>query len=216
MQETIWDISPPIDAATPVWPGDTPVGIERVWRMEAGSPVNVARLTCSPHTGAHADAPLHYDAQGSAIGAVPLAPYLGPCRVVHCIGAAPLVLPEHIAAHADRLPPRILLRTYERAPVTRWDDAFCAVAAETIDFLAARGVALIGIDTPSLDPQESKTMDAHARVRVHRMAILEGLVLDAVAPGDYELIALPLKLMTLDASPVRAVLRQSRADAAPG
>lgn len=216
MQETIWDISPPIDAATPVWPGDTPVGIERVWRMEAGSPVNVARLTCSLHTGAHADAPLHYDAQGSAIGAVPLAPYLGPCRVVHCIGAAPLVLPEHIAAYTDRLPPRVLLRTYEQAPVTRWDSGFCAVAAQTIDFLAARGVVLIGIDTPSLDPQESKTMDAHGRVRAHRMAILEGLVLDAVAPGDYELIALPLKLMTLDASPVRAVLRQSREDAAPG
>ena len=82
MQETIWDISPPIDTDTPVWPGDTPVGIERVWRMEAGSPVNVARLTCSPHTGAHADAPLHYDAQGAAIGRVPLSPYLGRCRVI--------------------------------------------------------------------------------------------------------------------------------------
>lgn len=216
MQETIWDISPPIDADTPVWPGDTPVGIDRVWRMEAGSPVNVARLTCSPHTGSHADAPLHYDAQGAAIGAVPLDPYLGPCRVVHCLGAGPLVLPEHIEPHADRLPPRVLLRTYASAPVTRWDSGFCAVAPETIDFLAARGVVLIGIDTPSLDPQESKTMQAHGRVRAHRMSILEGLVLDDVAPGDYELIALPLKLMTLDASPVRAVLRQSRPDGTLG
>ncbi|MGN6232918.1 MAG: arylformamidase [Trinickia sp.] len=207
MQQTIWDISPPIEPGTPVWPGDTPVGIERVWRMEAGSPVNIARLTCSPHTGAHADAPLHYDAEGAAIGLVPLAPYLGPCRVVHCIGTAPLVLPEHVAPFAEGLPPRVLLRTYERAPVTRWDEAFCAVAPQTIDFLAERGVVLIGIDTPSLDPQESKTMDAHSRVRAHRMSILEGLVLDAVAPGDYELIALPLKFTTLDASPVRAVLR---------
>ncbi len=210
MHETIWDISPPIDADTPVWPGDTPVGIDRVWRMEAGSPVNVARLTCSPHTGAHADAPLHYDAQGAAIGAVPLTPYLGPCRVVHCIGAAPLVLPKHIEPQADGLPPRVLLRTYARAPITRWDSGFCAVAPETIDFLAARGVMLVGIDTPSLDPQESKTMQAHGRVRAHRMSILEGLVLDDVAPGDYELIALPLKLTTLDASPVRAILRPSR------
>jgi arylformamidase len=206
---TLLDVSPPISTDTPVWPGDTPVGIERVWRMEAGSPVNVARFTLSPHTGAHADAPLHYDEDGAAIGEVPLDTYLGACRVVHCIGAAPLVLPEHIADFLDddNAPPRILLRTYASAPLDTWDSAFCAVAPATIDLLAARGVKLIGIDTPSLDPQESKTMDAHRRIRAHGMAILEGLVLDAVAPGDYELIALPLKFSTLDASPVRAVLR---------
>jgi arylformamidase len=100
-----------------------------------------------------------------------------------------------------------LLRTYERAPVTRWDSDFCAVAPQTVDLLAERGVTLIGIDTPSLDPEASKAMQAHGRVRTHGMAILEGLVLDDVAPGDYELIALPLKLTSLDASPVRAVLR---------
>ncbi|MDR5855318.1 arylformamidase [Caballeronia sp. LZ062] len=204
---TLIDISPPIAATTPVWPGDTPVGIERVWRMEAGSPVNVARLTLSPHTGAHADAPLHYDQHGAAIGEVALETYIGACRVVHCIGAAPLVTPEMIAAHLDDAPPRILIRTYDRAPLTAWDSAFCAVAPEAIDSMAAKGVKLVGIDTPSLDPQESKTMDAHRRIRAHGMAILEGLVLDAVAPGDYELIALPLKFSTLDASPVRAVLR---------
>ncbi|CAG4893540.1 arylformamidase [Paraburkholderia saeva] len=206
----LWDITPPIDPATPVWPGDTPVGIERLWRMEAGSPVNVARMTLSPHTGAHADAPLHYDAAGAAIGEVPLDAYIGRCRVIHCIGAAPRVTPAHIAAALDldeTLPPRVLLRTYRRAPTTTWDSAFCAVAPETIDLLASRGVQLIGIDTPSLDPQASKTMDAHQRIRAHRMAILEGIVLDAVEEGDYELIALPLKFTTLDASPVRAVLR---------
>ncbi|MDR5814398.1 MULTISPECIES: arylformamidase [unclassified Caballeronia] len=204
---TLLDISPPIEPATPVWPGDTPVGIERVWRMEAGSPVNVARLTLSPHTGAHADAPLHYDEHGAPIGAVALDTYLGACRVVHCVGVAPLVLPEHVAGQLDGMPPRVLLRTYRNAPLDAWDSAFTAVAPETIDLLARHGVRLIGIDTPSLDPQESKTMDAHRRIRAHGMAILEGLVLDAVAPGDYELIALPLKLSTLDASPVRAVLR---------
>ncbi|WP_250499920.1 arylformamidase [Caballeronia sp. GAWG1-5s-s] len=204
---TLIDISPPIAAATPVWPGDTPVGIERVWRMEAGSPVNVARVTLSPHTGAHADAPLHYDEHGAAIGEVALETYIGACRVVHCIGASPVVTPEMIAAHLDDAPPRVLIRTYDRAPLDAWDSAFCAVAPQTIDLLAAKGVKLVGIDTPSLDPQESKTMDAHRRIRAHGMAILEGLVLDAVAPGDYELIALPLKFSTLDASPVRAVLR---------
>src|ERR1700754_3103590 len=204
---TLWDITPAVDTATPVWPGDTPVGIERVWRIEAGAPVNVARLTLSPHTGAHTDAPLHYDAAGAGIGEVGLEPYLGPCRVIHCIGAAPLVMPEQVAGALEHVPPRVLLRTYRRAPLDVWDSAFCAVAPQTIDLLAAHGVMLIGIDTPSLDPQDSKTMDAHHRIRAHRMAILEGIVLDDVAPGDYELIALPLKLTTLDASPVRAVLR---------
>ncbi|MFM0324126.1 arylformamidase [Caballeronia glebae] len=204
---TLLDISPPINAETPVWPGDTPVGIERVWRMEAGSPVNVARLTLSPHTGAHADAPLHYDEHGQPIGNVALDTYIGACRIVHCIGASPLVTPGHVAAHLDGIPARVLFRTYANAPLDAWDSAFTAVAPETIDLLAEKGVKLIGIDTPSLDPQDSKTMDAHKRIRAHGMAILEGLVLDAVAPGDYELIALPLKFTTLDASPVRAVLR---------
>ncbi|WP_322050970.1 arylformamidase [Paraburkholderia bannensis] len=204
---TLWDISPPIHPATPVWPGDTTVNVERVWRMEAGSPVNVARVTLSPHTGAHTDAPLHYDAEGAPIGEVPLDTYIGKCRVIHCIGATPLVLPEHVKTALDGMPARVLLRTYARAPQDRWDSAFCAVAPETIELLAAHGVRLIGIDTPSLDPQESKTMDAHHRIRAHRMAILEGVVLDDIAPGDYELIALPLKFATLDASPVRAVLR---------
>lgn len=203
----LWDISPPIRPETPVWPGDTPVGVERVWRMEAGSPVNVGRLTLSPHTGAHADAPLHYDAEGAPIGEVALDTYLGPCRVIHCIGAAPVVTPAHVARFLGDAPPRVLLRTYDRAPLDAWDPHFCAVAPETVDLLANHGVRLIGIDTPSLDPQESKTMDAHQRIRAHRMAILEGLVLDAIAPGDYELIALPLRFATLDASPVRAVLR---------
>lgn len=203
----IWDISPPLHTGTPVWPGDTELGIERVWRIEAGSPVNVARVTMSPHTGAHTDAPLHYDEHGAPIGEVALDTYIGACRVIHCIGAAPLVQPEHVEHALDGLPPRVLLRTYAHASVERWDSAFCAVAPATIDLLAARGVRLLGIDTPSLDPQESKTMDAHHRIRAHRMAILEGIVLDAIVPGDYELIALPLKFTTLDASPVRAVLR---------
>ena len=208
MPATLWDISPPIAVETPVWPGDTPVTLERVRRIDAGAPVNVGRITLSPHTGAHADAPLHYDDAGAPIGAVPLDLYLGRCRVIDCIGVRPLVLPEHVApALAYLPPPRVLLRCYRQAPLQSWDPAFCAIAPETVDLLAEAGVRLIGIDTPSLDPQESKTLDAHRRIRAHAMAILEGLQLDAVAPGDYELIALPLKFATLDASPVRAVLR---------
>ncbi|MCE4060653.1 arylformamidase [Pandoraea sputorum] len=206
-ERRVWDISAPLSADTPVWPGDTPLTEEAVWQIGPGCPVNVGRITLSPHTGAHADAPRHYDDAGVCIGEVDLQTYLGPCRVIHCIGASPVVTPEMVAPHLTNVPPRVLLRTYTQAPISRWDSEFCAVAPETIDLLASHGVKLVGIDTPSLDPQQSKTMDAHHRIRAHRMAILEGLVLDAISPADYELIALPLKFMRLDASPVRAVLR---------
>ncbi|MDQ3187462.1 MAG: hypothetical protein M3Q28_00970, partial [Pseudomonadota bacterium] len=89
-----------------------------------------------------------------------------------------------------------------------WDPNFTAIAPDTIDLLHQHGVRLIGIDTPSLDPEQSKSLETHQRVRAHRMAILEGIVLDEVPEGDYELIALPLKIAGCDASPVRAVLRE--------
>jgi arylformamidase len=202
----LWDISPAIRVGIPVWPGDTAYDEARTWSLGPGCPVNVSKFTMSTHTGAHADAPFHYDATGARAGALPLETYLGPARVIHAIGAARI---ERM--HLDgRLAgaTRVLFRTYARAPQERWDAGFPAVAADAIDALAAAGVRLVGVDTPSLDPQESKTMDAHLAVRRHKLAILEGLVLDAVPEGDYELVALPLKLEGLDAAPVRAILRE--------
>lgn len=204
--QTIWDISPPLSPSTPVWPGDTPFSAKATWEIGGGCPVQVSSITLSTHIGAHCDAPLHYDASGAAIDAVALAPYIGACRVIDCIGVT-RVEPKHVAKSLPGVPPRVLLRTYAQAPQQRWDAAFASIAADTVALLAQHGVILVGIDTPSLDPQESKTMDAHHAVRTHGMAILEGVVLDAVAPGDYELIALPLKLQGMDASPVRAILR---------
>ncbi len=208
MQNRLWDISPPVHAGSPVFPGDAP--FQQVWaaRIGPGCPVNVSTLTLSPHTGAHADAPLHYDDAGAAIGDVSLEPFLGRCRVIHAIGVAPLVRWEHIAHATADLPPRVLVRTYTRMPVDRWDGALAAYAPETVERLAAVGVMLIGIDTASIDPADSKTLDSHQIIRRHGLRVLENLVLDEVPEGDYELIALPLKLTTACASPVRAVLRE--------
>ncbi len=203
----LYDISPSVAPGFPVFPGDTPFGFRWTWKLGPGCPVNVSELTMSPHTGAHADAPLHYDDSGASIGEVALEPYLGPCRVIHAIRAGSLVEPHHVEPRLRDAPPRVLLRTYKRVPVGSWDAAFTAVAPATIDLLHAHGVKLVGIDTPSLDPETSKTLASHQRVRAHGMAVLEGIVLDAVPEGDYELIALPLKWKGLDASPVRAVLR---------
>lgn len=202
----LWDISPTISAELPVWPGDTRFEASPTWQIGGGCPIHVSRMTMTTHLGAHTDAPSHYDPQGDAIDAVGLAPYIGPCRVIDCVGVARVEV-EHIEKHMDGVPPRVLLRTYERAPQRQWDEHFAAVSPEAIALLARHGVILVGTDTASLDPQDSKTLDAHNAVREHKMAILEGVVLDEVSPGDYELVALPLKLAGMDASPVRAILR---------
>jgi arylformamidase len=204
----IWDISPPVAPGAPVFPGDTPYQQEWAARIGPGCPVNVSTITLSPHVGAHADAPLHYDPQGATIGALDLAPYLGPCRVIHVIAQGPLIEWTHLAHAVSALPPRVLVRTYVRMPIDAWDPALAAYAPETIERLADLGVQLIGIDTASIDPAQSKTLDSHQIIRRRDMRVLENLVLDAVPEGDYELIALPLKLVAADASPVRAVLRE--------
>jgi arylformamidase len=206
----LWDISPPVDAHTPAFPGDTPYSQTWVATLGPSCPVNVSALTLSPHLGAHADAPLHYDPSGQAVGALDLAPFLGPCRVVHAINPGPLVQPHHLAAALSwpaPLPQRVLVRTYTRMPQREWDGRLSALAPETVELLADLGVLLVGIDTASIDPAGSQTLDSHQVMRQRGLRVLENLLLDDVPEGDYELIALPLKLTTADASPVRAVLR---------
>jgi len=203
----LWDISPPVHAASPVFPGDTPYRQEWAATIAPGCPVNVSSLTLSPHVGAHADAPLHFDPQGEPVGELALDAYLGPCRVIHAIDLGPLVLWEHLVHAVRDLPTRVLVRTYGRMPVDRWDPQLAAFAPETVERLADLGVQLVGIDTASIDPADSKELPSHQVIRRRGLRVLENLVLDNVPEGDYELIALPLKLMPADASPVRAVLR---------
>jgi len=203
----LWDISPPIAPDSPLFPGDTAYTQQWTATLAPGCPVNLSAITMSPHIGAHADAPLHYAAGAPTIGQVDLAPYLGPCRVIHAIDCGPLVRPAHLAHAIDALPPRVLVRTCRQAP-TAWASAFSAFAPETIAWLAGLGVRLIGIDSQSVDPADSKSLPSHQLLLRHDLRVLENLVLDEVAAGDYELIALPLKLTHADASPVRAVLRE--------
>lgn len=203
----LWDISEPLHHASPAYPGDTPFQQQWEMRLEDGQPVNLSTVTLSPHVGTHGDAPLHYDQQGQGMGEVDLHPYLGPCRVIHALGCAPLIEWQHIAhAITPDLPPRVLVRTYAQKPIA-WDAQFAGFAPSTIAQLADLGVQLIGIDTPSIDPFDSHSLQSHWLVRARGLRILESLRLDDVPEGDYELIALPLKWMQADASPIRAVLR---------
>ena len=204
---TLWDISQTLRPGLPVWPGDTPFSTGRRWTLGDDSPVTVSRFETTVHAGTHADAPLHYAATGASAADVPLDAYVGQCRVVDARGAGEAISRAFVERTIVAPPPRVLFRTFTVFPHDRWVDRFTVVEAGAIEALAGLGVRLIGVDSPSLDPQASKTMDAHLAVLAADMRVLEGLVLDDVPPGDYELIALPLKLAGLDASPVRAILR---------
>ena len=205
----LWDISTPVHADAPVFPEDTPYRQTWAWTLAGDCPVNVSAVTLSPHVGTHADAPLHYDAQGLPAGALDLHPYLGRCRVIHALQAGAVVDFADLAHALDAtLPERVLVRTYPVHPGLAWDPELKGLAAQAVEALADRGVCLVGIDTASIDPAESKTLDAHQVLRRRNLRVLENLMLQDVEEGDYELIALPLKWMTADASPVRAVLRE--------
>jgi arylformamidase len=206
-QRRIIDISQALGPQTPVWPGDTAVESGVRWDHGVASPVRVSWFRSSTHGGTHADAPLHYDPAGAAIDAVDLQAYLGRVRVIDARGCGALVTAGMVQPFLTDAVERVLVRTFDSFPHDCWPETFAAICPDAIDLLAAHGVVLIGTDTPSLDPETSKTMDAHQAVRRAGMRVLEGLVLDHVVPGDYELIALPLALTGLDAAPVRAALR---------
>lgn len=214
----LWDISPSVTSASPVFPGDTAYQQRWVAEIGPGCPVNVSAITASPHVGAHADAPLHYAPGAPGIGDVPLAPYLGHCRVLHLIQPGPVVTLQALQArHALLLqaqpalqaawPERVLVRTYAAQPQDTFDHELSGIEPAALSWLADQGVILVGTDSASIDPADSKSLDAHQVLRQRDLRVLENLVLDEVPEGDYELIALPLKWRDADASPVRAVLR---------
>lgn len=203
----IIDISRGLRPGAGVFPMDTPYSEEFVARIGGGVPVNVSKITMSVHCGTHADAPFHYDAQGAKIAELNLDIFVGPCRVIDAQGPTPLCMPADIEMHLQNCPPRVLLRLFAGQNSNEWNENFRGLAPETVQLLAAHGVKLVGVDTASVDPSTSKALPAHMAVNANKMTILENLLLDHVEPGDYELIALPLKFENLDASPIRAVLR---------
>jgi len=206
----VWDISEPIEPGTAAFPGDTPFSQEWVLRQERGASCNVSTIRMSVHVGTHTDAPLHFDLAGRDIASVDLLRYLGRCRVVDVRGeGAPSLIPataitEAMLAGAER----ILFRTRREHDHRVWDAAFVALGPEAAKVLVAAGILLVGIDTPSIDHADSKELDGHHVLHAGGVAILENIDLRAVPAGDYELIALPLRIVDGDSSPVRAILRE--------
>jgi len=202
----IYDITPPVSTQLKVFPGDTPASREVLMDMATGDHVTLSTLRATVHLGAHVDAPSHYGVGEPTIDRQPLELYLGECQVMHLdIARGALIASSDF--HAQIESERLLLRTGTFPNPNEWNEDFAAFEPETVDWLSDEGVRLIGLDTPSVDPSTAKVLEAHHRFLANDMAILEGIVLEDVPEGMYELIALPLKLVGFDASPVRAVLR---------
>jgi arylformamidase len=201
------DISPVVDASIAVWPGDTPFVQTVNLDMAAGANLTLTDVRTTLHVGAHTDATSHYVAGGEDIASRSLNYYLGRCNVVHAaVPRGARILPAHVDLGTIDAT-RVLFRTGPFPDPRRWNDDFASLSPELIETLHERGVVLVGIDTPSVDPFDSKELESHHALARWGMANLEGLVLDGVEAGAYELIALPLRIRGGDASPVRAVLR---------
>ena len=205
---TLIDISPALRVGMGVFPGDAPFEVSQTFSIGPECPVNVASISMSTHCGAHVDAPLHYDARGASIDRLDLDDFIGLARVIDARGSDALCGYDEIASALDGAPPRLLFKLMDRGDALEWPTGFRALAPEMVERLALRGTRLIGVDVPSVDPETSKSLPSHMVCRQHDLRIIENLLLADVAPGDYELIALPLKLRGLDAAPVRAVLRR--------
>lgn len=209
----VWDITPPITLATPVWPGDTPISRKVLCRVEDGASVTLSAITSTVHLGAHADGPNHYARENegaTGVGERPIDHYLGTCVVLDVTVArgARVRVQDISGGIAAVTAARVLLKTGTFPNKGCWNTDFAGLSVELVDALAARGVTTIGVDTPSVDLQESKTLEAHRAIFRHDISILEGLDLSQAPAGTYELIALPLRLMGFDASPIRALLRE--------
>lgn len=206
MTPTHFDISPRITARTGVFPGDVPFSRRVSLDFKLGHHLLLSSIETTLHIGAHADGPNHYAPGRPGIDERDPFLYMGQAQVIRVdVSRGECITIAHLRGRAPQAP-RVLFHTGTFPNPEEWNSDFAAISPELVDHLAAHQVKLIGIDTPSIDPETSQSLDAHARVAQHDLAILEGVVLTAVPEGLYTLIAPPLRLSEGDASPVRAIL----------
>jgi arylformamidase len=204
----LFDISLPLRPGMIVYPGDSPLSLQRSHEIACGDAYNLTRLQLSAHAGTHVDAPLHFIDGAAGVTELPLAALVGPAWVVDATGIsadidamtlAQLDVPDGSA--------RLLFKT----PNSRlWDRRdftpdFFGITADAAAVLVARGVRLVGIDYLSLAPA-SDPAAAHVVLLEAGVVILEGIDLRAVEPGSYKLLCLPLLIEGCEGAPARALL----------
>ena len=201
------DISVAVDESTPEWPGDTPFSCGWPWQMSAGASVNVSTVTLSPHVGTHADAPLHVRDGWAGSHELPLDAFMGPAVVCSVGGPSrELELTDLPSLPGGRIE-RLLLKTGRTIVQGTFPESWPALSTRAVAELLGRGLRLLGVDAPSVDLRDSKTLEVHYALFTGGAYNLENLDLSAVQDGAYELVALPLRVHGLDAAPARAVLR---------
>lgn len=201
-----FDITPVVNSRMAVFPGDVPFTQEFSMETAKGQHLTLSAIRSTVHLGAHTDAPNHYEKGGASIETRSLDFYLGAAQVIEvpCRRGGRVSLKDLEGKKISAA--RVLFKTSSFPDPYNWNSDFMALSAEVVNFLSEKGVKLVGIDTPSVDLAEDKLLESHKAVAAHDMAILEGIVLDQVSEGEYQLVALPLAIEGADATPVRAIL----------
>lgn len=200
----IFDISMELNAETPEWPGDRPFEYSLSVTKEQSGSVNIGELKSSTHMGTHIDAPFHYDDEGLKIDELPLDIYLSTAQVIDVEGLD-RIAKEHLPSPEAGVT-AILLKTGSWTQRNKFPETWPVFSESIAEWMKYQGILLLGVDVPSVDPETSKNMPMHHAMNDNGRYILEGIVLDKVEPGVYQLSALPLKITGADGSPVRAVL----------
>jgi arylformamidase len=209
MGQQIYDITRTLNPRLAIWPGDTPFAAEKQQEMDQGELVNLTVLTVSSHIGTHVDAPYHFVNGDLTMEQVPLKIYAGPATVVTVTPkAGPLTPADFPNLDWTRVERLLVHSAASNNPLDRFVPDFVYPSPELADWLGRHGVVLFGSDAPSMDAFNSEVLVGHQALRRNRVAILEGLLFKDVPDGEYELIALPLKIEGGDGSPVRAILRK--------
>src|SRR5581483_195502 len=203
------DVSVPLDATTPTYPGNTPFSLEAIKRIARGDSSNVSTLHMSAHAGTHVDAPRHFFDDKPGTESLALDLLIGRARVVEV--TARQIDAESLAGHDLSEDIRVLIKTHNSR---FWGSAafhaeFAGVTESGARHLLDRGVKGVGVDYLSLAAYKAPGKPAHHILLGSGTIVIEGLNLRDVDPGVYEMYCLPLIIPGSDGAPARVVLRKS-------
>ncbi|MDE5415111.1 arylformamidase [Alkalihalobacterium chitinilyticum] len=200
------DISQPLTSSIAHWPEDTPFSYDVSYTKEQTGSVNIGKITTSVHIGTHIDAPFHFKNDGAKVGELDINVYIGPCRIIDVSNASKIDA-DTLSQYDLEGVTRLLLKTSVPNNPSAFPNEIPYITKSGAEYMQQKGIILLGVDVPSVDPLDSKELEGHHALHEHGIHILENVMLDQIEPGDYELIALPLAIIESDGSPVRAVIR---------